>query len=231
MCSEHEELLLGTPTTVQCEGASLRTTAPAPTIDSWPTEAPGSTTEPIPTCASWPTLTPPPRTTRGEICTCAPILQSCSNIAPLLIMQLFADYRAGIDNNSGHHYRSSSDTGRRRSDGSRVDKSRGQKPVFQRAAKTPRSTRLSPTATMKAARRSNVPRRDRQDWPIAKRETGSRRVIVHEHDTFETSCATGLYPERLFHVPQRPRSAKGQLMLPANLWGAHEFLMVACPSG
>src|SRR3954452_1939792 len=78
----------GTPMTVQFAGASFKTTAPAPTIEPSPTTARGSTTAPIPICAKSPILAAPPSTARGDRWTFAPILQSCSIIAPEFTMQL-----------------------------------------------------------------------------------------------------------------------------------------------
>jgi hypothetical protein len=43
---------------------------------------------------------------------------------------VFSDNRAGIDDDSGHYYGPSSDACRRSNDSSRVNKSRGQEPVF-----------------------------------------------------------------------------------------------------
>lgn len=79
-------LRAGTPTTRVLDGTSRRTTEPAPTVQPSPMRRRGRTRQPTPSRQSAPMLVEPATTEPGATWVLRPITQSCSMIAPVLMM-------------------------------------------------------------------------------------------------------------------------------------------------
>src|SRR5690606_13318711 len=76
----------GTPTTVMPSGTASTTTAPAPTTHHDPSRTPGRTVAPAPTKAPAPAGTAPASVAPDATWTRSASLQSCSTIAPVLMI-------------------------------------------------------------------------------------------------------------------------------------------------